>query len=289
MLSALGVLFDGLAYGSLLFLISIGLSVTMGLMNFINLAHGAFAMAGGYVCVVLMNRFGVPFLATLPLAFFVTAVVGFVLERTLYRRLYRASPLDQVLFSIALVFMAMAGATYVWGPAQQPVELPEMLRGQLHVLGSGLEVGRYRLFLIGMVIVLTGLLVWLVERTRFGAQIRASVDHQQASAGLGINVSVVFSVTFALGSGLAGLGGGLGIDVLGLDPAFPIKYMVYFLLVVAVGGAGSIRGTLLAALVLGVFDVGGKYYVPEVGAFIIYGLMVLLLVLFPSGLLGRRA
>ncbi|CAJ0776383.1 High-affinity branched-chain amino acid transport system permease protein LivH [Ralstonia condita] len=289
MLSALGVLFDGLAYGSLLFLISIGLSVTMGLMNFINLAHGAFAMAGGYVCVVLMNRFGVPFLATLPLAFFVTAVVGFVLERTLYRRLYRASPLDQVLFSIALVFMAMAGATYVWGPAQQPVELPEMLRGQLHVLGSGLEVGRYRLFLIGVVIVLTGLLVWLVERTRFGAQIRASVDHQQASAGLGINVSVVFSVTFALGSGLAGLGGGLGIDVLGLDPAFPIKYMVYFLLVVAVGGAGSIRGTLLAALVLGVFDVGGKYYVPEVGAFIIYGLMVLLLVLFPSGLLGRRA
>lgn len=289
MLSALGVLFDGLAYGSLLFLISIGLSVTMGLMNFINLAHGAFAMAGGYVCVVLMNRFGVPFLATLPLAFFVTAVVGFVLERTLYRRLYRASPLDQVLFSIALVFMAMAGATYVWGPAQQPVELPEMLRGQLHVLGSGLEVGRYRLFLIGVVIVLTGLLVWLVERTRFGAQIRASVDHQQASAGLGINVSVVFSVTFALGSGLAGLGGGLGIDVLGLDPAFPIKYMVYFLLVVAVGGAGSIRGTLLATLVLGVFDVGGKYYVPEVGAFIIYGLMVLLLVLFPSGLLGRRA
>ena len=121
MLSALGVLFDGLAYGSLLFLISIGLSVTMGLMNFINLAHGAFAMAGGYVCVVLMNRLGVPFLATLPIAFLVTAAIGFVLERTLYRRLYRASPLDQVLFSIALVFMAMAGATYVWGRRSNPL------------------------------------------------------------------------------------------------------------------------------------------------------------------------
>nr|WP_311530534.1 branched-chain amino acid ABC transporter permease [uncultured Ralstonia sp.] len=288
MLSALGVLFDGLAYGSLLFLISIGLSVTMGLMNFINLAHGAFAMAGGYVCVVLMNRLGVPFLATLPIAFLVTAAIGFVLERTLYRRLYRASPLDQVLFSIALVFMAMAGATYVWGPSQQPVELPEMLRGQLRVF-DGLEIGRYRLFLIGVVIVLTALLAWLIERTRFGAQVRASVDNRQASAGLGINVNLVFSVTFALGSGLAGLGGGLGIDVLGLDPAFPIKYMVYFLLVVAVGGAGSIKGTLLAALVLGVFDVAGKYYVPDVGAFVIYGLMVVLLVLFPSGLLGRRA
>lgn len=289
MLSALGVLFDGLAYGSLLFLISIGLSVTMGLMNFINLAHGAFAMAGGYVCVVLMNRLGVPFLATLPIVFLVTAAIGFVLERTLYRRLYRASPLDQVLFSIALVFMAMAGATYVWGPSQQPVELPEMLRGQWRVFDSGLEVGRYRVFLIGVVIALTALLAWLIERTRFGAQVRASVDNQQASAGLGINVSLVFSVTFALGSGLAGLGGGLGIDVLGLDPAFPIKYMVYFLLVVAVGGAGSIKGTLLAALVLGVFDVAGKYYVPEVGAFVIYGLMVVLLVFFPSGLLGRRA
>lgn len=289
MLSALGVLFDGLAYGSLLFLISIGLSVTMGLMNFINLAHGAFAMAGGYVCVVLMNRLGVPFLATLPIASLITAAIGFVLERTLYRRLYRASPLDQVLFSIALVFMAMAGATYVWGPAQQPVELPEVLRGQLSVFGSALEVGRYRLFLIGVVIALTVLLAWLIERTRFGAQVRASVDNQQASAGLGINVSLVFSVTFALGSGLAGLGGGLGIDVLGLDPSFPIKYMVYFLLVVAVCGAGSIKGTLLAALVLGVFDVAGKYYVPEIGAFVIYGLMVVLLVLFPSGLLGRRA
>ncbi|MCO5401256.1 branched-chain amino acid ABC transporter permease [Ralstonia soli] len=289
MLSAIGVLFDGLAYGSLLFLISIGLSVTMGLMNFINLAHGAFAMAGGYVCVVLMNRLGVPFLATLPIAFLVTAAIGFVLERTLYRRLYRASPLDQVLFSIALVFMAMAGATYVWGPAQQPVELPEMLRGQLRAFDSGLEVGRYRLFLISIVIVLTAVLAWLIERTRFGAQVRASVDNQQASAGLGINVSLVFSVTFALGSGLAGLGGGLGIDVLGLDPAFPIKYMVYFLLVVAVGGAGSIKGTLLAALVLGVFDVAGKYYVPDLGAFAIYGLMVVLLVFFPRGLLGRRA
>lgn len=283
----LGVLFDGIAYGSLLFLISVGLSVTMGLMNFVNLAHGAFAMLGGYVSVVLMNRMGVPFLFALPLAFLASAAMGFVLERLLYRRLYKVNHLDQVLFSIGLTFVSVAAATYIWGPTQQPVALPDWLRGQVSLLG--LDVGAYRLFLIGVVVVITLALGYLIERTRFGAQIRASVDNQQASAGLGINVSRVFSLTFALGSGLAGLGGGLGIDVLGLDPTFPIKYMVYFLLVVAVGGAGTIKGPLVAALILGVFDVAGKYYVPEVGAFVIYGLMVVLLILFPSGLLGRRA
>ncbi len=282
----LGVLFDGIAYGSLLFLISVGLSVTMGTMNFINLAHGAFAMLGGYVCVTLLNRIGVPFLATLPLAFIAAAVVGLILERSLYRRLYKASHLDQVLFSIGLTFMAVAGATWQWGPTQQPVVLPDWLRGQVSLLG--LDVGAYRVFLIGVVVIVTVALGLLIERTRFGAQIRASVDNQVAAAGLGINVSRVFSLTFALGSGLAGLGGGLGIDVLGLDPTFPVKYMVYFLLVVAVGGAGTIKGPLLAALILGVFDVAGKYYVPEIGAFVIYGLMVVLLILFPAGLMRRR-
>jgi branched-chain amino acid transport system permease protein len=282
-----GILFDGIAYGSLLFLIGIGLSVTLGLMNFVNLAHGAFAMLGGYACVVAMSRFGVPFLASLPIAFAVSALAGIVLERTLYRRLYKASPLDQVLFSIGLTFMAMAGATYAFGPGQQPVELPAFLRGQVGVLG--LEIGTYRLFLVALVCVITVLLAWLVARTRFGAQVRAAVDDPRAAAGLGIDVGRIFALTFALGSGLAGVGGALGIDVLGLDPTFPVKYMVYFLLVVAVGGAGSIKGTLAAALILGVFDVAGKYYVPEVGAFVIYALMVLLLILFPAGLYGRRA
>jgi branched-chain amino acid transport system permease protein len=281
-----GILFDGIAYGSLLFLIGIGLSVTMGLMNFINLAHGAFAMLGGYVCVAAMTRLGLPFLAALPIAFLVTALAGVLLERTLYQRLYQASHLEQVLFSIGLTFMAMAAATYFWGPSQQPVQLPESLRGQVHVVGF--DLGAYRLFLIALVTVITLVLVRLVAHTRFGAQVRAAVDNQQAAAGTGIHVNRIFALTFALGSGLAGLGGALGIDVLGLDPTFPVKYMVYFLLVVSVGGAGSIKGTLVAALILGVFDVAGKYYVPEVGAFVIYALMVVLLILFPTGLYGRR-
>jgi branched-chain amino acid transport system permease protein len=282
----IGVLFDGVAYGSLLFLVSMGLSVTMGLMNFVNLAHGAFAMAGGYVCVVAMTRFGVPFLAALPLAFVATAAAGALLERVLYRRLYDASHLEQVLFSIGLTFASIAAATWIFGSGEQPMSLPEFLRGQWQV--AGVDFGVYRLFLIATVAALTLVLGALVRGTRFGAQVRAAVDDARVARGLGIDVDRVFSVTFALGSGLAGLGGALGIDVLGLDPSFPLKFMVYFLLVVVVGGAGSIRGALAAAIVLGLLDVAGKYYVPQAGAFVIYAAMVVLLVAFPSGLFGKR-
>jgi len=281
-----GVLFDGVAYGSLLFIVSLGLSVTMGLMNFVNLAHGAFAMAGGYVTVVAMTRLGVPFLAALPLAFLVTAAAGAVLERLLYRRLYAASHLDQVLFSIGLTFMAVAAATWIFGPVQQPVRLPEFLRGQMHV--AGVDLGAYRLFLIAVVASLALVLALAVRYTRFGAQVRAAVDDARVARGLGIDVDRVFSVTFAVGSGLAGLGGALGIDVLGLDPSFPFKFMAYFLLVVVVGGAGHIPGTLAAALVLGVLDSAGKYYAPQAAAFVIDAAMVAMLIAFPGGLLARR-
>ncbi|HTQ07082.1 MAG TPA: branched-chain amino acid ABC transporter permease [Polyangiaceae bacterium] len=283
----LGVVFDGVAYGSLLFLVSVGLSITMGLMNFVNLAHGAFAMLGGYVCVLAMSRCGLPFLLALPLAFVAAAVVGVVLERLVYRRLYRASPLEQVLFTIGLTFMAIGAATYFFGPSQQPVQLPSFLQGQIRFLG--IDFGRYRLFLVALVLVLRTTLGFLFGRTRFGAQVRAAVDNQDVARGVGINVDRVFTLTFGLGSGLAGLGGGLGIDMLGLDPVFPLQYLVFFLLVVAVGGAGTIKGPLAAALVLGVCDGAGKYYVPELGAFVIYLSMVALLVLFPGGLFGKRA
>jgi len=281
------VLFDGIASGMLLFLISVGLSVTLGLMNFVNLAHGAFAMVGGYVCVSLLNRLGVPFLLALPLAALATAAVGVVLERVLYRRLYGATHLDQVLFSISLVFMSMAAANYCFGANQQPLQLPEFLRGQFKL--PGLDMGVYRVFLI----VVSGLIAWglqaLVSGTRFGARLRASVDNPRAARGVGINVERVFTLTFALGTALAGLGGAMGVEMLGLDPGFPVKYVVYFLIVVAVGGSGSITGSLVASLILGVVDVAGKYYVPEVGSFLIYAVMVVTLVLRPQGLFGRKA
>ncbi|WP_323017310.1 branched-chain amino acid ABC transporter permease [Castellaniella sp.] len=280
------ILFDGLAYGMLLFLISVGLSVTLGLMNFVNLAHGAFAMLGGYACVILLNNYGVPFLATLPVAAIVPGIAGIILERLLYRRLYAASDLDQVLFSIGLVFMAVAAAHYFFGAQQQPLHLPEFLSGQIHVM-QGLDVGVYRLFLIIAGLLVAVLLQWSVIRTSFGARLRAAVDNQRVARGLGVDVNRVFSLTFALGSALAGLGGALGVEMLGLDPEFPVKYLVYFLIVVSVGGSGNILGSLYAAILLGVADVAGKYYIPQIGAFIIYAVMVVTLIYRPHGLFGR--
>lgn len=281
------VLFDGIAAGMLLFLISVGLSVTLGLMNFVNLAHGAFAMLGGYVCVALLQRAGFPFLAALPLAALASAAAGVVLERTLYRRLYGASHLDQVLFSIGLVFVAMSSATFLFGSQQQPLQLPGYLSGQIRL--PGLDMGVYRLLLIAIGLALAVGLQWLVAKTRFGASLRASVDNPRAARGLGVDVDRVFVATFALGSALAGLGGALGIEMLGLDPEFPVKYIVYFLIVVAVGGGGNIKGSLYASLILGVCDVAGKYYVPQIGSFVIYAVMVLTLIFRPQGLFGRTA
>jgi branched-chain amino acid transport system permease protein len=283
--SLLGVLFDGLAYGMLLFLIGVGLSVTLGLMNFVNLAHGAFGMLGGYFCVLAMARWNVPFLAALPLAFAVAALAGLLFERLLFRRLYRRSHLDQVLLTIGLTFMAIAAATFAFGPQQQAMQLPGYLSGQLNVLGVDLNI--YRIFLLALGAVLTVALTLVVERTRFGAAVRAAVDNARVAEALGIRVGLVFQIAFAAGCGLAGLGGALGVEVLGLDPLFPLKYMVYFLLVVAVGGTATLKGPLYAALLLGVADVAGKYYIPQVGAFIIYAMMVILLILRPQGLVSR--
>jgi branched-chain amino acid transport system permease protein len=287
-LNVLTLLFDGIAYGMLLFILAVGLSVTMGLMNFINLAHGAFAMAGGYITVVLMQRLDVPFLLCLPLAFAGAAVLGAVLEGTLYRPMYRKPHLDQVLFSIGLAFMAVASVDYLMGSQQQIMQLPEWLRGRTELLDGALGMGHYRLFIIAVCAVLTVALQYVLTRTRFGSRLRASVDDSRVAAGLGIPVNQVFALTFAVGSGLAGLGGALGAEVLGLDPTFPLKFMVYFLIVVAVGGTSSITGPLLAALLLGVADVAGKYYVPKLGAFIVYALMIALLIWRPQGLFVRK-
>ena len=284
----LTLLFDGIAYGMLLFILAVGLSVTMGLMNFINLAHGAFAMVGGYITVVLMQRFDVPFLLCLPLAFVGAALLGAVLEGTVYRPMYRKPHLDQVLFSIGLAFMAVAAVDYFMGSQQQIMQLPEWLRGRTELWDGTLGMGHYRLFIIAVCAVLTVALQYVLTRTRFGSRLRASVDDSRVAAGLGIPVNQVFALTFAVGSGLAGLGGALGAEVLGLDPTFPLKFMVYFLIVVAVGGTSSITGPLLAALLLGVADVAGKYYVPKLGAFIVYALMIAILIWRPQGLFVRK-
>ena len=278
----LTILFDGIAYGMVLFVLACGLTVTMGLMNFVNLAHGAFAMLGGYVTVTLMQRAGVPFLWTLPAAFLGAAVAGLVLERLVYRPMYAKSHLDQVMFSIGLVFMAVAGTDWLMGSTQQIIRLPAWLQGRFDVFGVG--IGRYRLFVIIVCGLLAFALQWGFTKTRFGSRLRAAVDDARVARGLGIPVNTLFAFTFALGSGLAGLGGAIGIELLGLDPIFPLKFMISFLIVVTVGGTSTITGPFFAAMLLGVADVAGKYFIPQAGAFIIYALMVTLLIIRPDGL-----
>ena len=281
-----GVLFDGLAYGMLLFLLSVGLSVTLGMMNFVNLAHCSFAMLGGYVTVTLMNTLGWPFFATLPVAFVAAAAASVVLERVFFRRFYRASDLEQCLLTIGIVFVSIAAAAYIYGTDQQPLQLPSYLRGSFTF--AGLNFAVYRLFLIAIALVITIALVAGIESTRFGAQVRAAVNNQRMARGLGINVDVLFAITFALGSGLAGLGGALAVAMVGLDPSFAFTYLIYVLIVVSVGGLGSIAGSFAAAMVLGISDIAGKYYVPAVGSMLIYLVMIVLLMWRPLGLFGRR-
>ncbi|HUB49824.1 MAG TPA: branched-chain amino acid ABC transporter permease [Acetobacteraceae bacterium] len=281
----ISILFLGLAYAMILYLISVGLSVTMGLMGFVNLAHGVFAMAGGYITVTLMNRYGVSFGMALLVACVGVALLSIVLERSLYARLYGAGELEQVLFTIGLVFMAVAVVRKIWGPLPQPIAVPALLSGQINLGFRSFPT--YRTFLIAVSLALT-LALWLgIERTKFGARLRAAVDNRRMAESLGINTGQLFTLSFALGSGLAALGGGLGADILAIDPGYAMEYLVYFLMVVAVGGLGSIRGPFVAALLLGIGDTACKYLVPQLGAFFIYLAMIALLLWRPAGLFGR--
>ncbi len=286
MTTLITILFFGVAYGMILYLVSVGLSVTMGLMGFVNLAHGVFAMLGGYATVTLMNRFGVPFLLSLAIGCVLVAALGFVLERTLYRRFYGRSELDQVLFSFGLILVSVALVRIAWGPLAQPIQLPDYLKGQVTVLG--LTLPAYRLALVGFgAAVIAGL--WFVfDRTLFGARIRAAVDDRAMAQSIGINTSRLFATAFGLGTGLAALGGGLGADVLAIAPAYPLQYIIYFLIVVAVGGLGNIKGPFVAALVIGASDSACRYFLPEAGSIFIFAFVFVVLIWRPNGIMERR-
>jgi branched-chain amino acid transport system permease protein len=286
MSSILTVLFNGVAYGFLLFIMSVGLSVTLGMMNFVNLAQASFSMFGGYVMVTAMQSFGVPFLASLPIVFIVVGALSIVVERLIFRYFYNTDDLTQVLLTIGLVFMSIAIATYFWGGTYQRIDMPSWLTGQRDVLGLTLET--YRIFLIAIGAAMALVLVLGLERTQLGAMVRACVDNRRVAGACGLNTELIFALTFAIGGGLAGLGGALSANLLGLDPNFPLRYLVYLLIIVSVGGMGTISGTLIAGLALGIADVMGKYYFPQFGGFVIYVLTVACMLWRPHGLLGRQ-
>jgi len=283
--AAISIAFHGLALAMVLYLISVGLSVTMGLMGFVNLAHGAFAMAGGYAMTTLMNRCGVPFGLALAAAALVGVLAGILLERLLYRRLYGGDELDQVLMTMGLIFMTVGAATYFWGPVAQPIYPPDLISGQIRL--GGRDFPTYRSFLIACGVVLVTALWLALERTRFGAKVRAAVDNLRMAQSIGINTSRLFAATFALGSALAALGGALGADFLPIVPGYALGNLVLFLIVVAVGGLGSIRGPFVAALLVGTSVTAFAYIAPELGAFFIYALTMAILLWKPRGLFGR--
>jgi branched-chain amino acid transport system permease protein len=286
LISLFSIVLGGMAAGMVLFIVSVGLSVTMGLMGFVNLAHGAFAMLGGYALVLAMKHWGLPFGAALAFAFVAVMLFSVVMERLLYARLYRSGELDQVLFTIGLIFVLIAAVTLTVGPETQTVALPEWLRGQTSL--GFMEYRTYSLALIGGGTVLM-VALWLgFERTRIGARIRAAVDNRRMAQSLGVDVGRLFTLTFALGSGLAAVGGGLGAEILGLDPQYPFRYLAYFLIVVAVGGLGRISGVFFAAILIGVLDFVLKIYFPKGGTMFIYALALALLLARPHGLFGKK-
>lgn len=285
MLTLSNIAIDGLAYGMVLFIIAVGLSVTLGLMRFVNLSHGAFAMVGGYAAALLTREAQWSFWLAVPLAVAGTGVLGAALEALVLRHLYRRPELDQVLFTIGLSFFLIAATNAIAGPQVQLIVLPPLL-------AQSVDLGFRTLPAQRLAVIATGLLVaggaaWLVARARFGVWLRAAVDHPDTAATLGIPIRTVQCASFAAGAALAGLGGVLGAELMPLEPYYALKYLVLVLVVVAVGGMGSIAGSLVAAIVLGLVETASKYLWSDWGSLPFFLAMAALLAWRPNGLLRR--
>jgi branched-chain amino acid transport system permease protein len=286
MRTVLSIATDALAYGMVLFILSIGLSIMMGLMRVVNLAHGAFAMIGGYLASYAIRDLHVNYAVAILIAVSGTVTVSIPFELLLYRRIYRQSdPLIQVLMTIGITFFIIGVVNFIFGPALKSIPLPAMLSGPLDIGFRMLPTHRVFVIVCGMV---TALALWLlVEKTEFGIKLRASVDHSGMADALGIRTEIIYALTFALGIGLGAFGGVVGAEILPIEPFYALRYMVTFLVVVSVGGAGSIPGALSASLLLGLADTTGKYLAPEFGEFFFYLTVITIVFLFPHGLFGR--
>jgi len=280
------ILVNGIASAMILYIIAIGLSITMGLMGFVNLAHCVFASAGGYAAIWAMQQLGLNFWLALGFATVAVALLAMPLERWLYARLYGAAELDQVLFTIGLIFISIATFKFLFGPSPLSMTIPQSLQGQIALTSGAIPTYRVAIIVAGFVLFA---LIWLVvEKTAMGAKLRAAVDNRRIAEAVGIRTDRLFMLTFALGSGLAALGGALGAEVLPIRPSYAFDQLNYVLIVVAVGGLGTLHGPFLAALLLGVSDTACKYFLPEFGAFFIFAAMIAILLWRPSGLFGAR-
>jgi branched-chain amino acid transport system permease protein len=283
---ALTVLLDGISYGMILFLISVGLTVTMGLMRVVNLAHGAFAMIGGYVAGYLTQQ-GANFYLAVIGGTAAAATLGAIAEITIYRPLYRKGELSQVLLTVGIVFVATGAVTGIFGAFPYPVVFPAYLTRPIDI--GFREYPAYRLFLIAVGAAIAAVLWLVLDGSTYGARLRAAVDNPSMARAVGIDVNLLFTVTFIIGCALAGLGGAIGAGILSLEPAYALKYIVLFLVVVIVGGEGSFGGSFVAAMALGIIDTLGKYFVPEAAAYLLYAAVFALLLWRPRGLLPPKS
>ncbi|MDQ0455814.1 branched-chain amino acid ABC transporter permease [Rhizobium paknamense] len=285
MQTVLSIFTDALAYGMVLFVISIGLSVTMGLMRVVNLAHGAFAMIGGYLASYAVQGLGLAYGFAVIVAVIGTIIIAIPLERFLYRRIYGAPELTQVLMTIGITFAVIGIANFIFGPTLKTIPLPSALAGPVD-LGFR-TIASHRIFVILCGLIVAAALWFTFERTAFGVKLRAAVDNAAMAAALGVRTEVIYAISFAIAVGLAALGGVIGAELLPVEPYYALRYMVTFLVVVSVGGAGSIPGALTACLLLGAIDTTGRYLAPEYGEFFFYLAVIVIISIFPRGLMGR--
>lgn len=287
MTTILSLAVDALAYSMIMFIISIGLSLSLGLMRVINLAHGAFAMIGGYIAAYVSADLGLPYALAVFAGVAGTVLVGLPAERLFYRRLYGASEMAQILMTIGITFVIIGAVNFVFGPTMKTIPLPEGLNRTADLGFRTISVNRLFVILCGAGVAFA---LWaLIERTDFGVKLRATVDNADMSAALGVRTNRIYAIAFALATGLAAFGGIIGAEMLPLEPHYALTYLVTILVVVSVGGAGSIGGVILACLILGAVDTAARYYLPSFGAFFFYIVVIGIVMLLPNGLLGRKA
>ncbi|MBV9705140.1 MAG: branched-chain amino acid ABC transporter permease [Methylobacteriaceae bacterium] len=286
MRTVLSIGVDAIAYGMVLFVITIGLSLTMGLMRIVNLAHGAFAMVGGYVASYATRSLGLDYAAAIAIAVAATVVIAAPIERLLYRPIYGAKDaLPQVLMTIGITFCVVGIANFVFGPTLKTIPLPPSLSQPVD-LGFR-SIAGHRLFVIAAGSAIALGLWLLIERTEFGIKLRAAVDDTAMAAALGVRTQTIYTLSFTLAVALAAFGGVIGAEMLPVEPYYALRYMVTFLVVVSVGGAGSIWGALCACLLLGAIDTSARYLVPDLGEFFFYFAVLAIVCFFPRGLFGR--
>ena len=279
------VIANGLAMGAVLFLMGSGLALLLGAMGVLNLAHGAVYMVGAYTTWTLAISEGQHLVVAVLAAGVMCALLGVALERLF--RFIPGKPNEQILLSFGLIYVLANLAQAIWGPIAKSPFRVDWLDGAVRVGEVAIPANRLAIAAVGFAI---ALLLWLVQdKTRVGAMVRAGMDDAEMTRALGINLDRVVLAVFVLGSAIAGIAGGIGGLVLGASTNQPMDVLLLALIVVVVGGIGSVRGTLIAALVIGLLDAFSRYQFPQMASVVLYLLMAAVLVARPTGLSGRTA